>query len=205
MGAVTAIMYGDRDPSIGGIVLDSPFASLRMLVEELVKDKISLPGFIINQAIKLVKSSVKKKAHFDLNDIEPIKFAERCFIPALFCSADDDTFVKPHHSKKLYDIYPGDKNITSIHGDHNSSRPLYFKDSVAIFFYNTLQVEYLKEISDNYAGFKFNKDPDITNDQVNSIVDDGLVDHIQPDEELLEDEEELFRRILEESKKDVLK
>ena len=38
MGAVTAIMYGDRDPSIAGMVLDSAFASLKELIEELVKD-----------------------------------------------------------------------------------------------------------------------------------------------------------------------
>ena len=37
MGAVTVIMYGDRDPSIAGMVLDSTFASLIKLIEELVK------------------------------------------------------------------------------------------------------------------------------------------------------------------------
>jgi dienelactone hydrolase len=29
MGAVTALLHGDRDPSIAGMVLDSPFASLK--------------------------------------------------------------------------------------------------------------------------------------------------------------------------------
>lgn len=32
MGAVTALLHGDRDPSIGSIVIDSPFCSLRVLV-----------------------------------------------------------------------------------------------------------------------------------------------------------------------------
>ena len=32
MGAVTALLHGDRDPSIGSIVVDSPFCSLRVLV-----------------------------------------------------------------------------------------------------------------------------------------------------------------------------
>lgn len=35
MGAVTAIMYCSKDPLIGGLVLDSPFSSLRGLVEDL--------------------------------------------------------------------------------------------------------------------------------------------------------------------------
>jgi hypothetical protein len=34
----------------------------------------------------------------------------------MFVAAKDDTFEKPHHSKYLYDIYPGDKNIVSIDG-----------------------------------------------------------------------------------------
>ena len=49
------------------------------------------------------------------------------------------------------------KNLINIEGDHNSYRPKFFKDSAGIFFYNTLQVEYLKQISDDYAGFIYSK------------------------------------------------
>ena len=70
MGAVTAIMYGDRDPSIAGMVLDSAFASLKELIEELVKERVNLPNFIVNQATKLVKSTIMKKAKFNLDEIE---------------------------------------------------------------------------------------------------------------------------------------
>jgi hypothetical protein len=198
MGAVTAIMYGDKDPSIAGLILDSPFSSLKLLVEELVKDKISLPGWIVNQALKLVKSTVQKKAKFKLDDIEPIKWAERCFIPALFVAANDDTFVKPHHSKMLHDLYPGDKNLVFIEGDHNSSRPRFFKDSAAIFFYNTLQVQHLKEISDNYAGFcnkVVKEEKEEKEDKKEDVVD--LLDNME-----IEDEEVMFNKILELSKKE---
>ena len=88
MGAVTAIMYGDRDPSIAGLVLDSAFSSLKVLIEELVKDRINLPGFILNKATNMVKNTINKKAKFNLDEIEPIKYAKRCFIPALFCHAN---------------------------------------------------------------------------------------------------------------------
>jgi alpha/beta superfamily hydrolase len=155
MGAVTAIMYGDRDPSIAGLVLDSAFSSLKVLIEELVKDRINLPGFILNKATNMVKNTINKKAKFNLDEIEPIKYAKRCFIPALFCHANGDNFVKIHHCKELYDIYPGDKNKIYVDGDHNSIRPKFFRDSASIFFYNTLQVNFIKEISDNYKGFKF--------------------------------------------------
>ncbi len=228
MGAVTALMYGNIDPTIAGIVLDSPFSSLSLLVEELVKEKISLPGFILSTALSVVKSSVNERAKFDLNDIEPIKFAEYCFIPALFCAAKNDNFVKPHHAKKLYDNYPGEKNITSIDGDHNSSRPKYFRDSVGIFFYNSLQVEYLKQISDNYAGYIYKKEEITTDvsknvkqdekkdkvgkedkvdkedqvDKVNEIYD--ILDLLEVNGEVdLEDEEEkMYWKVIEESKKE---
>ena len=54
-------MCGDRDPSIAGMVLDSAFASLKELIEELVKERVSLPNFILNQTTKLVKSTIMKK------------------------------------------------------------------------------------------------------------------------------------------------
>ena len=163
MGAVTAIMYGDRDPSIAGMVLDSAFASLKELIEELVKSRVNLPDFILNQATKLVKSTINKKAKFNLDEIEPKKYAVRCFIPALFCHAKDDSFVNQHHCKDLSDVYAGDKNVIYVDGNHNSSRPRYFRDSAAIFFFNTLQCERIKEISDDYNGFKhvINENEDI--------------------------------------------
>ena len=191
MGAVTSLMYVAKDPTIAGMVLDSPFSSLKLLVSELVSDKVSLPEFIVNQALKLVKSTVKKKAKFELDDIEPIKYAESCFIPCLFVHAKGDDFVKPHHSKKLYDVYPGDKNLVNIDGDHNSYRPKFFKDSAGIFFYNTLQVQYLKKISDDYAGFSNSKA------EVEQILN---VNPYQGNEDHEVDEEEMFQKILEESK-----
>ena len=154
MGAVTAIMYGDRDPSIAGMVLDSAFASLKELIEELVKERVNLPNFIVNQATKLVKSTIMKKAKFNLDEIEPKKYAARCFIPALFCHANGDNFVNKHHCADLSEVYAGDKNVVYVEGNHNSSRPRYFRDSASIFFFNTLQCERIKEISDDYNGFK---------------------------------------------------
>ena len=155
MGAVTAIMYGDRDPSIAGMVMDSPFSSLSILVGELIKDRVNIPSFVLNQGLKMVKGTIKKKANFNCDDIEPINFAKRCFIPGLFCHAKQDDFVNWHHCKDLYNAYQGEKNVVYFdEGDHNSIRPEFFKNSMCIFFYNTLQVENLKVLSDNNDGYK---------------------------------------------------
>ena len=37
MGAVTSLLHADRDPSIAGIVCDSPFSDLKVLINELAK------------------------------------------------------------------------------------------------------------------------------------------------------------------------
>ena len=208
MGAVTAIMYGDRDPSIAGMVLVSAFASLKELIEELVKERVNLPNFIVNQATKLVKSTIMKKAKFNLDEIEPKKYAARCFIPALFCHANGDNFVNKHHCADLSEVYAGDKNAVYVEGNHNSSRPRYFRDSASIFFFNTLQCERIKEISDDYNGFKHeiiqneeiennkaNEDNNEIHNEINNINDFNILNDN-------ENEEYMLQKILEMSLKE---
>jgi pimeloyl-ACP methyl ester carboxylesterase len=141
MGAVTALMHGDRDPSIAGMVLDSPFADLRTLVTELGTTHTKIPKFLISTAMGFVRGSIRSRAEFDCYSLAPINHVEKCFIPALFATGNDDSFIKPHHTDELYKKYAGDKNVIKFEGDHNSNRPSFFMDSVSIFFQTTLQVD----------------------------------------------------------------
>ena len=43
----------------------------------------------------------------------------------------------------------GDKNIIKFDGDHNSSRPQFYYDSVSIFFYNILNPPQVSSASSN--------------------------------------------------------
>lgn len=97
MGAVTALLHGDRDPSIAGMVLDSPFSNLRTLCDELAADHSKVPKFLVGAAMSFVKKTIQKKAGFDLNKLAPINHVKECFIPALFCTGEQDDFIKPHH------------------------------------------------------------------------------------------------------------
>jgi alpha-beta hydrolase superfamily lysophospholipase len=58
MGASTALLYSQRDPSIAGMVLDSPFSNLNRIVDELAQQYTSIPSFLINIAKRMVASSV---------------------------------------------------------------------------------------------------------------------------------------------------
>ncbi|KAJ6794148.1 Uncharacterized protein M6B38_231070 [Iris pallida] len=139
MGAVTSLMYGAEDPSIAGMVLDSPFSNLVDLMMELVDTyKYPLPKFTVKLAIQHMRKVIKKKANFDIMDLDTIQVAKCCFVPVLFGHATDDDFIRPHHSDRIYDSCVGDKNIIKFDGDHNSPRPQFYFDSISIFFHNVL-------------------------------------------------------------------
>ncbi|CAN0856210.1 Uncharacterized protein YqkD [Linum grandiflorum] len=140
MGAVTSLMYGAQDPSIAGMVLDSPFSDLVDLMMELVDTyKFRLPKFTVKFAIQYMRKAIQKKAKFDITELNTIKVAQSCFVPALFGHGIEDDFIQPHHSDRIYEAYMGDKNIIKFEGDHNSPRPQFYFDSINIFFHNVLQ------------------------------------------------------------------
>ncbi|XP_024529448.1 uncharacterized protein LOC9650776 isoform X2 [Selaginella moellendorffii] len=140
MGAVTSLFYGAQDPSIAGMVLDSPFSNLFELMLELVDVyKIRLPKFTVKVAVQYMRRLILKRAQFDIMDLDVIKVAQKNFVPVLFGHATEDLFIQPHHSDAIFKAYGGDKNIIKFEGDHNSARPQFYYDSVTIFFYNVLR------------------------------------------------------------------
>ncbi|KAL7496452.1 hypothetical protein ACHAWT_008932 [Skeletonema menzelii] len=144
MGAVTALMHGDRDPSIAAMVLDSPFSDLTALCEQMVdkaRDQgINVPGFVSSVAIRMIRGSVRRQADFDIKDVSPISHVPHCYIPALFVAAENDDFITKSHSLAMHDVYAGDANMIVVDGDHNSNRPRFMFDSVSIFLQACLQI-----------------------------------------------------------------
>ncbi|KAK4771674.1 hypothetical protein SAY87_032206 [Trapa incisa] len=140
MGAVTSLLYGAEDPSIAGMVLDSPFSDLIELMMELADTQsFRLPKFTVKLAIQYMRRVIQKKANFDISELNVIKAAKSCFVPVLCGHAIDDDFIRPHHSDRIFEAYMGDKNIIKFEGDHNSARPQFYFDSINIFFHNVLQ------------------------------------------------------------------
>ncbi|KAK7230474.1 palmitoyl-(protein) hydrolase [Aureococcus anophagefferens] len=91
---------------------------LELLAEELVQKArdhgLSVPGFVVSIALRMVRSSVLKTADFKLEDVSPIKHADSCFVPALFVAGERDDFIDPAHSRALHGKYAGDKNLRAI-------------------------------------------------------------------------------------------
>lgn len=78
-------MYSRRDPSIAGMVLDSPFAKLNDLMLELVQEQqVPIPRALVRLALLAMRRSVRKRAGFDINTISPVDIVSESFVPVLF-------------------------------------------------------------------------------------------------------------------------
>lgn len=133
MGAITALLYAKRDLRISCMILDSPFTNFKQLVKELAKQKASVPGFLTLAVFSVLKRSIKTKANFDIELIDPLSHVPFIKTPAMFGAAGGDTFVVPDHSRQLHDEYAGPKKLVIFEGDHNSERPLTFLFQVSEF------------------------------------------------------------------------
>ncbi|KAL6567590.1 hypothetical protein OROGR_001258 [Orobanche gracilis] len=175
MGAVTRIMrllYGAEDPSIAGMVLDSAFSNFSNLVLELADVyKIRLPKFTVKMAVQYMRRVIRKKAKFDIRRLDCIQAVPKTFILALFGHAKDDKFIQPRHSDAIFKLYAGDRNIIKFEGDHNSSRPQFYCDSVSIFFYNVLRPP---RVPSSYSS-KIDKYYDLGDMKVASRVEENIL------------------------------
>jgi len=125
MGAVTALLHADRDPQLCAICLDSPFASLRRLAEDLAQSRhmvFKVPSWLVDAALAVVRMRVQTLAGFDIEDVVPLDHAKRSSVPAIFMHARQDTFISTAHSKQLYQAYQGPKQMVTVEGDHNTER-----------------------------------------------------------------------------------
>ncbi|GIL52108.1 hypothetical protein Vafri_8045 [Volvox africanus] len=149
MGAVTALLYSHKDPSIAGMVLDSPFARLTDLMLEIVQEqRLPIPRPLAKLALAAMKRSVIKRAGFDITKVSPVDAVSQSHIPALFGHAIGDTFIRISHAEALHEAYAGEKELLRFDGDHNSRRPEFFYNSVSNFWHRALLLEHLLEPAD---------------------------------------------------------
>ena len=141
MGAVTAILYSEKDQNIAGLVLDSPFSNLTKLAEDVAISKTKLPSLVIKGALALIKQTIFKSTKLNMSNLSLEKLVERVTVPALFAASKDDTFVKFWHVETLFKGYKGDKRLVHISGDHNEVRESQFMEEVGDYLQRILQVK----------------------------------------------------------------
>lgn len=155
MGAFTALLHSDRDPSIAGLVLDSPFSSLKLLAEELASSYAKVPAWMVRAVLTVVRTMIKTKAGFDIEDLEGWNHVNQAYSPALFIAATGDDFILPHHAQDLHEAYQGEKEMHLVSGDHNSARPLACRRKAALFLCRTFHDKRLDRLLDLHTSGLF--------------------------------------------------
>ena len=85
MGAVTALLYLPVDNHISSVIMDSPFKSLKGLIEDMAAKAAKVPGFVLSTAFKIIDKTIRQRAGFSLYSLDPLnKSAANIFIPAFF-------------------------------------------------------------------------------------------------------------------------
>jgi pimeloyl-ACP methyl ester carboxylesterase len=142
MGAVTAIMYSAKDPTINAIVCDSPFSSLRGLAVDLVDMHASLtPDFATDMILSKLRKNIAKRAGFDLDDLDTMKYAAQCkSVPSFIFHGEDDNFVRAAHSGFVAEAYGGSCIYRTVPGNHNDPRPEEINE-IALAFLSLYLIE----------------------------------------------------------------
>lgn len=148
MGAVSAL----RSAATRIIVADSPFVSLEKVCRETAQERKPryFPGCMVACCFPIVfrklRSDVKKKADFDLRELDTKKAVEElspdsCLV---FLSGDKDTLIHHRHAEELYGTFRGaDKKLVIFAGSHNTKRPPEVLVEV---------MEYVGRMADRYFG-----------------------------------------------------
>ena len=181
MGAATTMLYAHHDNRIKVICMDSPFADFSKLAKELCLKHVSkIPNFLIDVAMSIVRSTIKKKNGLDIYKLKPINCAEKTTIPAIFIHALNDELINIEHTIELCEKYGGEKSIYSCKGGHNSPRPRDIVDKIGTFFAKHLnngnnddyflKDENLKEsYYDNDKDIGHSQNFDVLNNVINNI------------------------------------
>mmetsp|Transcript_161346 Transcript_161346/g.286051 ORF Transcript_161346/g.286051 Transcript_161346/m.286051 type:complete len:492 (+) Transcript_161346:102-1577(+) len=132
MGAIAAMRRAAQDHELAACVLDSPYSELRVVVEEyLANARLRIPGFAVNGLFKLMRSEVLARADFDIEEVAPIRWAADATCPVLFAVASDDSFVLPHHTQDLHNLWGGERQLRFFEGGHNGRRPKWYLEEAA--------------------------------------------------------------------------
>lgn len=135
MGAVTAILYAEKNPPsrekhfhVSGLILDSPFTDINTLAKDVAGSNSKIPKVFVQMGMGVVKSTIKKKLGFEIESLRPVDSIKQVQTPILFHLCTKDILVKPKRVRKYYEDYRGNdfKRLVESPIDHNSERPASF-------------------------------------------------------------------------------
>jgi pimeloyl-ACP methyl ester carboxylesterase len=116
-----AMMCAARlDPLVCCVLADSSFASLPMLVHDLLDEKVG--AVLVDAAMGVVSRSVAYRAGFKISDVRVDAVAPVC--PIMLVHGSEDTFIGLKHSQALQRAFQKTATLrVDEGGKHDSRRP----------------------------------------------------------------------------------
>jgi hypothetical protein len=129
MGAVTAILYAEEYPErVGVLVVDSPFSSLKKMVQDIAFEHYKIPAFVVNLGLSVISSSIQERIGVDLFEkLDPYVNCAKCQTPVTFIAASCDGLVQPKRVNQMFKNYGSQhqtvkKRYLETSGSHTDSR-----------------------------------------------------------------------------------
>lgn len=105
------------------LILDSPFATFRGMVHDVILSQHKVCKCCINIALKGVIKDCKKKVEHDLTMLKPINAVPYIDIPCFYIVAKDDVISRPEKVKQLFlTTKTNEKYYHLVEGEHPSQR-----------------------------------------------------------------------------------
>jgi fermentation-respiration switch protein FrsA (DUF1100 family) len=133
MGAVAAILAADQGAAVRALVLDSPYADLRRIADEAIRD-------IFPPAVPLRPLAFRLtgwRTGFDPSEVRPIESVRRIDVPMLILHGTEDRIVSFEHSRDLAEAAAGPVRLVPIPGaGHNDPRSVEVFETIVRFLRN---------------------------------------------------------------------
>ncbi|EKX48918.1 hypothetical protein GUITHDRAFT_136548 [Guillardia theta CCMP2712] len=133
---------GNLQDDLSALVIDSCYSSVESVAMEVSHRYISMVPFLqlwmvekgaagelrateaMRHCLDSLRSSVLSRGHFDINDVCPDKAVKKIKrTPILFLHGEQDDFIGPWNSRKLYENAQSEKHLAVFQGSHNTARP----------------------------------------------------------------------------------
>jgi uncharacterized protein len=135
MGGAVAIQAAAVDPRITCVISEGSYTALRVVFVDYQKRIIKLPWHFLRN-IALVHS--QKMANFKARLVAPVEDIKRVHVPVLIVHGKNDSFIKSHYSKLLYNAANEPKQLLIVPGaEHNNVWDIggtMYENSIASFF-----------------------------------------------------------------------
>lgn len=108
MGAATVLQHAAIDPRIAFVVADCPFADAREEFAYRLRIEYHLPGWILLPVASLI---TKLRKGWFFGEASAIKTLDRVKTPVFFIHGEDDDYIPPEASTRMFERKIGVKKL----------------------------------------------------------------------------------------------